>query len=135
MRTTFSGYDIWNNYNKQVGELMALIKRIEKEVFITSHYEILNIEGEPEKRVKVKGKEWEGVIEKEFTIVLYTTQKWKEDKPTYSFKLAGEGISAKCPPMIFGDGVYVIPNDSKEVLDKVVEFATKSATVDPAIFS
>lgn len=129
MRTNFSGFDIWNNYNKQITELFALIKRIKKEIFITAHYETLNIEGAPEKRVKVKGKEWEGVIEKEFTIVLYVQDKWKDDKPEYYFKLAGEGMSAKCPPKIFGEGVYKIPNDAKMVLDKVVEFANKAATV------
>ncbi len=129
MRANFSGFDIWNNYNKQITEMFAIIKRMEKEVFITAHYETLNIEGAPEKRVKVKGKEWEGVVEKEFTIVLYSQDKWKDDKPEYFFKLAGEGMSAKCPPDIFGEGVYKIPNDSRVVLDKVVEFAKRSATV------
>src|SRR5581483_8306837 len=135
MRANFSGYDIWNNYNKMIGELFSKIKDTEKEVFITAHYEILNLEGDAEKRVKVKGKEWEGQVEKEFTIVLYTQQKWVDEKPVYSFRTAGEGMSAKCPTGIFGEGVYVIPNDSKAVLDKVVEFAGKSASVDVEIFN
>lgn len=129
MRANFSGYDIWSNYNKQIGELLTLIKGIEKEMFITCHYEILNMEGEAEKRVKVKGKEWEGLVEKAFTVVLYAQEKWTNEKPDYFFKLAGEGMSTKCPPAIFGEGVYKIPNDSQVVLEKVVDFAKRSATV------
>lgn len=133
MRDNFSGYEIWGNYNKQIGELMDLINRIEKEIFITAHYEILNTEGESEKRVKVKGKEWEGQIEKEFSMVLYAIDKWRDDKPEYFFKLAGEGTSAKCPHKIrvncFGEDTYLIPNDSKMVLDKVVDFAMRSAVM------
>lgn len=128
-RTNYSGWDIWNAYNKGVGELLAKIKKAEKEVVITGHYEILNVEGSPEKRLKVKGKEWEGIIEKEFTIVMYSEIKYKSGKPDqYLYKLAGEGCSAKVPPAIFGEAVYDIPNDYKMVHDKIVEFAMRSAT-------
>lgn len=138
MRTNFSGFDIWNNFNKQVGEMLTLIKRIKKEVFVTGHYEILNIEGESEKRLKVKGKEWEGQIEREFVLVVYAQDKWKDDRPEYFFKLAAEGTSAKCPTKIrklFGEDVYSIPNDSRVLLDKVVEFSTRSAVVAEELFS
>lgn len=128
-RTNFTGWDIWNAYNKSIGELISKIKKAEKEVVITGHYEILNIEGSPEKRMKVKGKEWEGVFEKEFTIVLYPEIKYKGGKPErYIYKLAAEGTSAKCPPAIFGEGVYEIDNDFKVFHDKVVAFATGSGT-------
>lgn len=128
-RTNFNGWDIWNAYNKSIGELVNKIKKVEKEVVITGHYEILNIEGAPEKRLKVKGKEWEGVFEKEFTIVLYSETKYKGGKPErYLYKLAGEGISAKCPPAIFGADVYDVDNDYKMVHDKIVAFATQSGT-------
>lgn len=138
MRDNFSGYDIWGNYNKQIGEFMNKIKGIEKEVFITAHYEILNLEGSFEKRVKVKGKEWEGVLEKEFSMVLYAQDKWKDNKPEYFFMLAGEGTSAKCPTGIrklFGEDVYQIPNDCRMILDKVVEFAEKAAVVKEELFN
>jgi hypothetical protein len=71
-------------------------------------------------------KEWEGVIEREFTMVLYADSKFKDEKPEYFFRLAGEGMSTKCPPQIFGQDVYRIANDARVVLDKVVEFAKKS---------
>ena len=126
MRANFRGFDVWDNYNRSVTKLLNLIKSIEKEVFLTGHYEIINIEGESEKRMKTKGKEWEGVIEKEFAIVLYADSKFENEKPKYFFKLAAEGTSAKCPPGIFGEDVYKIPNDSNEVLKKVIQFAKKS---------
>ena len=128
-RTNFNGWDVWNYYNKMVGEFVSKIKKAEKEVVITGHYELLNIEGAPEKRLKMKGKEWEGVFEKEFTIVLYPEIKYKGGKPdSYWFKLASEGSSAKCPPSIFGDGVFEVPNDFKVVYDKVLAFAMGSST-------
>jgi hypothetical protein len=126
MRANFKGYDIWDNYNRSVTRLMNVIKGVQKEVILTAHYEIINIEGEPEKRVKTKGKEWEGMIEREFTVVLYADSKFKDDKPEYFFRLAAEGSSTKCPPGIFGEDVYKVPNDSAHVLSKVVEFARKS---------
>lgn len=69
-------------------------------------------------------KEWEGVVEKDYTIVLYADQKFDENsKPKYSLLLSGEGLSAKCPPDIFGD-TNSIPNNGKEITEKIVEFAT-----------
>lgn len=122
-RDIYSGWDVWNHYNKKIGELLNKIKMVEKEVFATAHYEVLTNEVEGgEKRVKIKGKEWEGMIEKEFTFVLYAQDKYKSDIPSYFLKLAGEGISAKCPPDVFGHGIYVIDNDSKMVLEKIREF-------------
>jgi hypothetical protein len=68
-------------------------------------------------------KELEGVIEKDFTIVLYGSKKFNEKgKPEYSFKLVEDGASAKCPPDIFGEDVVSIPNDCKIILDKIEEF-------------
>lgn len=118
------GFDVWNLYNEEIGRLFGEIKKINKEVFITAHYEMLNIEGNLEKRVKVKGKEWEGLIEKEFTVVLYSENKYLDnDKYEYCFRLRGEGLSAKCPPELFGD-VNKVPNDCKYVYDKIIEFVS-----------
>jgi len=78
-------------------------------------------------------------IEKDFTMVLYAQDKWKDDKPEYFFRLAGQGTSAKCPHKIrvscFGEDVYSIPNDSKVILDKVIEFAEKSAKIAEELFN
>ena len=121
-RLNYKGYDIFNFYNEQIAKFFDLIKRIKKEVVLTAHYEILGMEGAMEKRVKVKGKEWEGVVEKEFTIVLYGDNKFKEDgQPEYFFRTVEEGTSAKCPPDIF-KGKMKIDNNVKMILDSIHEF-------------
>lgn len=56
-RKTKKGFDIWSQYNEDIAKFNQLIKQIEKEAFVTAHYEILNIEGAPEKRVKVSAKQ------------------------------------------------------------------------------
>lgn len=122
-RQTQKGYDIFNFYNDQIAKFFDIVKRIKKEVVLTAHYEILGLEGSLEKRVKVKGKEWEGVVEKEFTIVLFGDSKFKENgKPEYFFKLVEENTSAKCPPAIFGEDVYQIPNDVQHILEHIHKF-------------
>lgn len=126
MRANFRGFDVWDNYNRAVAKLMSLIKSVEKEMFLTCHYEVINMEGEAEKRIKTKGKEWEGMIEKEFTLVLYADNKFEDEKPKYFFRLAAEATSAKCPPKIFGEDIYKIDNDASEVLKKVIAFSKKS---------
>lgn len=118
------GFDVWNLYNEEIGRFLTEIKKIRKEVFITAHYEILNIEGSPEKRVKVKGKEWEGLVEREFALVMYADAKYIDEKPVYSFKLDGEGLSAKFPPDIFGEDIRVISNDCKMVFNKILDFVS-----------
>ena len=68
-------------------------------------------------------KEWEGIIEKEFTIVLYADRKLDDNgKVEAWFDLALENSSSKCPPDIFGEGVYKIPNDCNLVISKLYEF-------------
>jgi hypothetical protein len=123
-RKTKRGFDIWNYYNEEIGKMLNYIKSIQKEVIMTAHYEMLNIEGDPEKRVKVKGKEWEGLIEKEFTMVLYADRAHDEKgKVKAWFNTSQEGTSSKCPPDIFGESVEKIENDCEYVIDKTVEFA------------
>ncbi len=98
-RKTKKGFEIWSMYNDEIGKLLTRIKRIPKEIFVTAHYEILGIEGTLEKRVKVKAKEWEGQIEKEFTVVLYADSKIDDKgQPNYWYNTFQENTSAKCPP-------------------------------------
>lgn len=124
-----TGFDLWNAYNTNIGRLLASIKLVKKHLFITAHYEILDADGDgnKEKRVKVKGKEWEGLIEKEFTIVMYCKAiKKKEKMPQHYFKIINEGDdSTKVPPAIFGKEAmekFIIPNDAKFVIEKIEEF-------------
>ncbi len=122
-RSTKKGFDIWNLYNEEIGKFLNFIKVIQKEVFITAHYEVLGIEGNQEKRVKVKGKEWEGLIETQFTSVLYADNKFNEKGvPEYYFNTVQEGTSAKCPPDLLGKDVMKISNDCNEIYNKIIEF-------------
>lgn len=122
-RLKFRNFDIWNHYNEEIGKLLAFIKSIKKEVFITGHYEILGIEGAQEKRIKVKGKEWESLVEKAFTVVLYGDNKFTDKGVEYFFNLIGEGTSAKCPPKLLGEGIVKVENDCKMIYDRILKFA------------
>jgi hypothetical protein len=122
-RGKFKGFDIWNNYNEETTKFLNFIKGIQKEVYITAHYEILGIEGNQEKRVKIKGKEYEGLIEKEFTVVLYADNKFNDKGlPEYYFNTVQEGTSAKCPPDLLGRDVIKITNDCNEINNAIIEF-------------
>jgi len=124
-RATKKGFDIWNMYNEETAKFFNFIKKVEKEVFITAHYEWIQDEGgAKERRVKIKGKEWESLVEKEFTIVLYADKTLNQTtkKAEAWFDLALENSSAKCPPAIFGEDTFKIDNDSNLVLEKILEF-------------
>jgi hypothetical protein len=122
-RKTKRGFDIWSTYNEEIGKMLNFIKAINKEVIVTAHYEWVQDEGgAKERRVKVKGREWEGVVEKEFTLVLYADNKVVNNKPIYSFHTFLEDSSAKCPPGMFPEGSYTIDNNSHTVLNAILEF-------------
>lgn len=122
-RATKRGFDVWTQYNEEIAKFHQILNLIQKEVFVTGHYEILDIEGASEKRFKVHGKENEGRIERHYTIVMYADSKYDENgKSQYYLQLSGQGISAKCPPDIFGEDVVTIPNDANYILEKVLEF-------------
>lgn len=130
-RASFKGYDIFNNYNSNISKFNERIKDMQKDVIITAHYEYVGDEltGMREKRVKTKGKEWEGMIEKDYTIVIYSQARPNTDpskRPEFYFRLVTDGMnSAKTPPDIFGIDVLEIGNDSKILFDKIQEFKAK----------
>ena len=123
-RATKRGFDIWSFYAEEIGKFLNGIKMTNKEVYMTAHYEWLQgEEGVKERRIKVKGKEWEGLIEKEFTVVLYADAK-VDDKgiPNYYFYTFQENASTKCPPDVFGHNVFQIDNDCNYVSKQIAEF-------------
>lgn len=120
-RKTKKGFDVWNLYAEEIGKLLNLIKRIPKEVYVTAHYEVLSPEGTQERRVKVKGKEWEGLIEKEFTVVLYADKKINDKKEVEAwFDTVLEGSSAKCPPDLLSG--YRVENDCDLIQKAITEY-------------
>lgn len=123
-RKTKRGFDIWSQYNEEIAKFHQLIKKINKEVFVTGHYEILDVEGSSEKRIKVHGKENEGQVEKHYTIVLYADNKYDENgKAEYFLTCGAPGLSAKCPRDLFEGNPTKIQNDGKYILDNVIKFA------------
>jgi len=125
-RATKTNWDIMNHYNENIGKFNDYIKKATKEVFVVAHYEVLMDEaGGKERRAKVKGKEWEGFVEKDYTIVLYTEAKveFGEERAKHFFTLYNDGTtSAKTPPGIFEESLTKIDNDSNLVLQKIREF-------------
>lgn len=123
------GFDIWNLYNEEIGKLMYIIRRYPKDIFMTAHYEWVETEeGAIEKRIAVKGKEWKGMIEKEFTLVHYADMKINADKKReYFIILNSDGkSSAKTPPRFLKDDMeQEIPNDANEFLKRVIEIESK----------
>lgn len=115
------GYDIWNYYNQKIGELNYIIKRYPKDIIVTAHTDKVEIDGGiTEERMFVKGKEWKGDVEKDYTIVLYADTKISDNQTRdYYFRLNTDGvINAKTPPDLF-EGQETIPNDAGKVLEEI----------------
>lgn len=67
-------------------------------------------------------KEFEGLIEKDFTVVLYADRKLNDQKKVEAwFSLNEEGTSCKCPPILFGEDTLKIPNDCELILKRINE--------------
>ena len=123
-RDTHDGWDVWNFYNKEIGKLMFVIKKYPKHLITTAHYEWIETEeGAVEKRVMVKGKEWKGMIEKEFTIVLYANMVFNSDnKREYRFMLNSDGkSSAKTPPIFLeSEDEETMENDFAKFYSRII---------------
>ncbi len=108
------GFDVWNLYNTEIFNLFQALKSLkDKYVFVIGHTETLvDLEGERIQRLKVKGKENEGMIEKNATCVFYSKTIRKEDGNGvhYKFITNTDGIlPAKTPFGMFKD--FTIDND------------------------
>ena len=127
-RETKKNFDIWNLYNEEIAKLMFIFKKYPKDIFVTAHYEwIQNEGGAVEKRIKIKGKENEGMIEKDFTIVTFVDMRLVDQKREYYFSLntIDGKDSAKCPPMFLIEEGNIIPNDANAFLQHVREILNK----------
>jgi len=122
------GYDIYNYYNATIGSFLETIKgNNNKFVVITAideRVEFIQPTGAitTSRRCAVSGKEWEGKIEKEFTVVLFTDVKQEKGKnPEYRFITNNDGTnSSKSPPDLFGK--QYIENDINMVISKMKEY-------------
>lgn len=127
-RDTKRGFDIWNFYNEEIGKLMYLIRKYPKHIIVTSHYEWVETEeGAVEKRIMVKGKEWKGMLEKEYTLVHYADMNVVDAKRNYYITLNCDGKnSAKTPPMFLdSESQERIDNDYSIFVEKVDKILNK----------
>ena len=122
--TTKKGFDVWNDYNMNIRSLMKLIKLVPKDVLMTAHYQLVQIDGgnSTEKRIGVKGNEHNVTgIEGNFTMVVFADMKLVDNKRNFIYKLLTSGNdTAKTPPyLIEALGGEEIPNDAKLVIDAI----------------
>jgi len=120
-RESKRGFDIWNMYNEEIGRLLFAIKKYPKHIIVSAHYEWVDgVEGAVEKRIAVKGKEWKGLVEKEFTIVHYADMRKDDKKRDYFINLHGEdNDSAKTPLIFTEEGEERIPNDYAPFIERM----------------
>lgn len=119
-RETKKGFEVWNAYNEHIGQILSIIKRYPKDLVVTAHTELVETEeGVAEKRIATKGKEWKGLIEKEFTIINFAGVKAEGDKREYLLELNSDGTtSAKTPPFLAEQlGASRIPNDVHKLIE------------------
>jgi hypothetical protein len=128
-RDTKRGFDIWNYYNEEIGKLLYLIRKFPKYIVVTAHYEWVETEeGAVEKRIMVKGKEWKGMVEKEFTMVHYADMNITDAKKrNYYITLNSDGkSSAKTPPMFLdSEDQEKMENDYAPFIVKVDKILNK----------
>ena len=126
-RVLKSGWDVFTYYNEQVGHYFERVKKFNdagKYVIVISHDDVTvnELTGKTEVTAKVKGKEWKGVIEKEFDIVFHAEMRIDEnEKPVYEFRTQTDGVVPAKSPFEMFDTV-MIPNDLANVLKKIKEY-------------
>ena len=129
------GYEIWNYYNEKISKLLDRIKDNRNKfvilLSIDERVEFINPSGAitTSRRAKVAGKQWEGLIEKEFTIVLFTDVKQDKGKDSeYRFLVNNDGTcSAKSPPECFKHQGNFMSNDLASVIEQMRSYYSLKA--------
>lgn len=121
MSTRYTGFDVYKFYNREVYEFLEELRNAEKDVIVLAHDELTRTEtGEKEKRMATHGKEFDGKIEQHFTIVLYSGNRYKDNKPEWYLKTFEPGTSAKSPEGLFE--TIEFPNDLSLILQRVEDY-------------
>ncbi len=127
-RMTDTGWDIYNNYNSDIQQMLDWLKLSPIPICLFGIDEILQMDTTDEhvtfrtRRLKVYGKRLEGMLEKEFSVVLFTNNKKQSNgRVSYEFLTNNDGsCSAKTPEGMFGE--LLIPNDLQMVYDRMGEY-------------
>lgn len=127
-KAKYKGWDVMTNYNTAVYDFFEKLKELRnKFIFVISHVEYLSdADGNTVIRTKVKGKEWEGLVEKEATCVLYSRFQKKEtgNGVIYQFVTNSDGyLPGKTPMNMFDTETQLyVDNDLKMIIDRYREF-------------
>lgn len=125
------GYEIYNYYNDCITATLDRIKKnLNKFVIVLAideRVESISNSGAitTSRRCKVAGKQWEGTIEKEFAIVLFTDVKQEKGKQSeYRLLVNNDGTcSAKSPPKMFERELNgYIDNDLNSVVEDMKKY-------------
>jgi ABC-type multidrug transport system ATPase subunit len=124
MRIIYSGFDVWSKNSEKLYEFFKIVKEYNDNninVIIIGHDETLEGDTGTVKRLKVKGKEWEGIVEKEFDVVLWANVVMQdESNAEYKFITQTNGVYPAKSPM--GMLPREMPNDMSEVLKLALAF-------------
>jgi hypothetical protein len=128
-RATHTNWDVWTEHNKYILERLNEYKFWPFPIVWIGLDDVVETEtidiNRPQRRscLNVAGRQWEGKVEKEFEMVLFTHQTVDRGKPKYWFKSNNVGeCSAKTPMGMFED--ILIDNDLEAVLSRMIEFLT-----------
>lgn len=130
MGIIYSGYDVWRKYSERVYEMFQILKEYNDNgihVALTGHDETIQGDnGQAQKRMKMQGKVWEGVVEKEFDIVLWANVTVQDESNVkYTFKTQTNGIiPAKSP-------IGMLPMEMDNDLNAVIELIDKYDAEEP----
>jgi hypothetical protein len=135
-RMKHKGFDVFNAYNGKIYEFFQALKTLEgKYVFLTGHPETLqDADGNVIYRMSVKGKEWEGRVEKVATCVLYADPQRKANGKgvEYRFLTNTDGrYPAKTPMEMFK--TMHIGNDVAEIVKVYKSFYAQEAPLMNAV--
>jgi hypothetical protein len=123
-RETKKGFDTWNMYNEEIGKLLYLIQKYNKDIIVTAHSANVETElGIEERRIAVKGNEWNKAgVESKFTIVLFAEalRDPMTNKAMYKLQFNSDGkTSAKTPPMFLEENEENMDNDAAVFLERM----------------
>jgi len=120
-----TGYEVFRYYNAKIYELFQDIKKLNtvgKHIIVIGHDETLSTEDAGTiKRLKVNGKQWEGMVEKEFDVVLYADALINsERKIDYIFRTQTDGVISAKSPMDMLNNPEI--NDMNIIINKINEY-------------
>ena len=122
-KSAYKGFDVWNEYATAIYGILKQAKASNKYVVFMGLGEPLQDEnGITKWSVKVDGKAMKGAVEKEFTIVLWTSvDMQKPMNERYQLRTNTDGQNTAKSPMEMFD-LELIPNDLNAVVSAANEY-------------